>query len=94
MSRVASIRRFEDIAEEAESNLSNEIHRVFKPDTKVDYQVGLSEHPSSWAPYTVVGPHDKFKIVIRAVDREGKTFADDVTIDARSYRLRLTKEES
>jgi hypothetical protein len=87
-STVESIRKIEEVLEAAENDLSNEIHRVYKPDTKVDY---LDYPGPVWIPHIVVGPYDKFKIVIRSLN--ANDFSDDSTVDARSTRLRLTKVE-
>lgn len=82
--RVPSIKAAADAVIEANRALSEEIHRVYAPGTEVDYQIGFSEHPSSWQRYVVVRPHSPMLIVIRNMEI-GKT----EIVDGRDYRLRL-----
>ena len=63
---LARLRLLQSTVEESEKNLSNEIHRVYKPDALVDYQTDSL----AWEPYEVVGPYDKFKIMTEDFSNE------------------------
>ena len=84
MSRVAEIEQLERTISKTERELSELIHKTYHGDRQVWYQVGMSEHLSSWVEAKVIGPFDKFNIIIRLPLGVGSTI-----IDARSHRLRL-----
>jgi hypothetical protein len=86
MSRVLIINTLEQVLSQAEKALSDQIHKTFNIGRKIFYQVGFSEHVTSWALYEVVGPFDKYKIIIRPCTSELK---GDLRVDGRSHRLLL-----
>ena len=84
MSRVSEIAAAETTVTAAEKTLSDLIHKMFHGDREIWYQVGMSEDPSSWVQGKVIGPFNKFNIMIRVPGR-----SDNQIVDGRSHRLRL-----
>jgi hypothetical protein len=84
MSRIPVISEAIHKFDQAEKELSNLIHKTFKSDQEIWYQDGMSEHISSWHKYVIVGPFNKYQIIIRPVGG-GPT----VYVDGRWDRIRL-----
>lgn len=84
MSRIAELSEIEKTIEQAEKTLSSRIHKIFHSDLVIWFKVGYSEDPSSWQKYIVIGPFDKYRIIIRPV-----TGGPTINVDARWNRLRL-----